>query len=328
MTRFEEHFVSDLSDFKMVVADVDKAIAALDAELLKYNPDQPRDRRGRFASGLGIGGSITPNTSVGLRVGKGDITLAPNDLQALKEGSAGVYMTGSTPDGQPIFTAERQALHDQIVAEATDGVNSTLNPTYYMLGGGPAAGKTTMLNSGEADVPGAADAVQINADDIKAKLPEYGPMIAAGNKEAAGYVHEESSYLAKRIQAASVETSRNIVLDGTGDSGVDSLAKKVGSAAKNGYRTVALYATVPTQVAIDRMIKRGMKTGRFVNKDVVTTTHENVSRVFPAAVNMFDEIKLFDTTEGVKLLATGTKGQLNILDAAGYSAFLAKGEGK
>ena len=309
MSRYEERFVTNIGDFEIVLDDADK-----------FN--RWHDEKGRFTSALRISSG-----GVGFRVGQGDITLPENDLIAMRAGSAGIYMTGRTADGQPIFTAERQALHDKIVADAVNGVTPTLNPTYYMLGGGPAAGKTTMLNSGKADVPGNSEAVHINADDVKTMLPEYEPMIAAGNKKAAGFVHEESSYLAKRIQSAAVETSRNIVLDGTGDSGAESLAKKVGSAKKQGYRTVGLYATVPTQVAVDRMITRGMKTGRFVPEIVVRTTHANVSKVFPAAVNMFDEIKLFDTTDGVKMLASGGNGILNILDQSGYDAFLAKGEG-
>jgi predicted ABC-type ATPase len=316
LSRFEERFVSDFSDFYMIVADTDKG-AGVDADLLKYNPDQPRDKQGRFAS-----------SNVGFRVGKGDITVSEQNFIDLQNGSAGKYMTGRTPEGQPIFTTERQALHDQIVADAVDGVPSTLNPTYYMLGGGPAAGKTRILETGQADVPDKTNAVHINADDIKEKLPEYAPMVAAKNEQAAGYVHEESSYLAKRIQAASVETSRNIVLDGTGDSGVDNLAKKVGSAKKQGYKTVAVYASVDTDVAVERMVRRYVRTGRLVPEPVVRETHANVSRIFPAAVNMFDSIKLFDTSDGPKLIATGQNGKLSILDQTKYSAFLAKGEGK
>jgi predicted ABC-type ATPase len=243
------------------------------------------------------------------------------------------------PDGSWGFTPERERLHRQIIQDTLRGVPRSDNPTLFMLGGGPAAGKSTMINSGGISVPTtgekdrsgkptAREAVLVNADEVKAALPEYHSMGKAGSS----FVHEESSWVAKQIQAAALAGKRDVVLDGTGDSKVQKLAAKIQQAREAGYRVEGHYATVPTDVAVARSEKRyqdGLargETGRHVPEEVVRGTHADVSRTLPQAHDLFDVVNLYDTMDGARLIATGTRGKpLNILDPAAYAAFLAKG---
>lgn len=260
------------------------------------------------------------------RPGMGDVGVSDEDFAAMAQGSAGPHILGRREDGSPIFTPERQALHDKIVSDIVDGVPSQSQPTYYMLGGGPAAGKSTMLNSGQVSVPTGKQAAQINADDIKEKIPEYDKMLKGGDKTAAAFTHEESSYLAKRAQAAAMERRQDVVLDGTGDSSESSLRGKVDKARKSGYRVEGIYATVPTAEAIRRSNDRGKETGRYVPESVIRGTHASVSRIFPAATKMFDRISLYDNSNGPRLIATASGGKLKIVDKDAYASFLAKGD--
>jgi predicted ABC-type ATPase len=77
-------------------------------------------------------------------------------------------------------------------------------------------------------------------------------------------------------------------------------------------------------VAIARANDRGRRTGRYVPETVIRQTHAGVSGVFPQVAGKFDEVNLFDTTGRPKLIAKGGKGKLDIIDQAGYDAFLAK----
>lgn len=77
---------------------------------------------------------------------------------------------------------------------------------------------------------------------------------------------------------------------------------------------------------MDRAIARGIKTGRVVPEEVIRGTHASVSRVMPQAIDAFDSVKLFDTTQGARLIAEGERGAFNVLDPVTYAKFLAKAD--
>ncbi len=266
-------------------------------------------------------GSGGASTGIPGEAGQGNIKITSDMAADFQGGSAAPHLR-QKPDGSYEFTPERQALHDKIVADAVSGVPTSADPTYYVMGGGPAAGKSTMLKDSKVSIPSKDKAVQVNPDDVKEKLPEWDRM--QGDTNRAAYTHEESSYIAKRIQAAAFETNRDVVADGTGDSSVSSMSNKIKKARDANYRVVGNYATVPTQVAIDRANARGARTGRYVPESVIRGTHAGVSDVLPKIASQFDEINLFDTTGDLVLLASGKNGKFTVNDQDGYNAFLAK----
>lgn len=298
------------------------ALKRLQAELLKYSPDQERDERGRFGSGSS-GSSTFRDTR---RAGTGR-SLSYKEVENFKGGSAAPYLV-SDGKGGTTFTAERQALHEEIINKALEGVPKSDDPTLHLLGGGPASGKSTMLSSGRVDVPVGREAVQINADDVKEQIPDYAAMVKSGDPRAAMFSHEESSYVAKEIQARAYANGQNVVLDGTGNSSIESLQGKIDTAHSYGYKVVGNYATVPSDIAVERANSRAARTGRVVPESVVREIHASVSTVFPQAASQFDKVNLWDNTgRSPVLLATGGGGKLDITDPAGYQAFLDKAKG-
>lgn len=247
-------------------------------------------------------------------------------LALFKGGSAEAHLV---PDGKGgmRFSDERQALHDEIVRDATAGIPSQAEPRYVMMGGGPAAGKSSILGKDGVDVPGEGEGVQIDSDGIKGKLPEYQRMTAAGNADAACFSHEESSFLAKRIQAQAFANRQHVVLDGTADSSDQSVRSKIGAARASGYKVEANYVTVDTNVAVQRATARAATTGRVVPETVIRQTHAGVSRTFPNVAGDFDSVTLFDNNGSTpRLIARGTRGSsLEVLDSGAYASFLAKG---
>lgn len=257
----------------------------------------------------------------GARAGMGDIKITDEMAAEMQGGSAAPFLV-KNENGDWEFTPERQALHDQIVKESVDGIPKSDNPTYVVMGGGPAAGKSTILESGEVKLP--KNTVEVNADNCKTKLPEWG----TAGADRASVTHAESSYLAKRTQAAAFERQQNIVLDGTGDTSVKSMSGKIDTAHAAGYRVEAHYVTLPTDLAVKNAFERGQKTGRFVPEEVVRTTHAGVSTTFPGVADKFDSVKVYDTTVfgAPKVIASGVSGTLTIIDQVAYDAFLAKGK--
>lgn len=178
------------------------------------------------------------------------------------------------------------------------------------MGGGPASGKSSVIASGDVDVPD--NRVQIDPDRAKKALPEYQKMVAAGDIEnAAGFAHEESSALAKRAYEKAAENNMNVCYDGTGDGSVKSVEKKLATARANGMKVEGVYVTCSTEEAIKRSDARAAKTGRKVNHETIRDTHKKVSQILPQVADKFDTVSLYDTGQGGKpvLIATGGNGK-------------------
>jgi predicted ABC-type ATPase len=230
-----------------------------------------------------------------------------------------------TKDGQ--WSPERQKLHQQIIAKHFEGKTPVQNPVSYVLGGGPASGKSSIVHGGHVAID--ANTVHIDSDAIKGMLPEYQQMVQANDHRAASHVHEESSYIANLIQEQGSQGKYNTLLDGTGDSGLDKLQRKVQKMREAGQKVIGHYVTVPTEVAIQRNIERAKKTGRLPPEDMLRNCHASVSQIVPKAVDgkFFDEFALWDTTNGVvKVASQQNGGQLQIHDPKLWQDFIAKGQ--
>jgi len=247
------------------------------------------------------------------------VTLSPSEFNEMSLFSGKGHIIGKTPEGAPIFTPQRQAIHNKILEETIGAATKSKDKTYNMLGGGPASGKTTALG----DMAGYADdaVAKIDPDAIKGKLPEYQDMVEAGDDFAAAFVHEESSYLAKRIQQAALERRVDVLLDGTGNGSKAGLSKKIKAAQENGYKVKGYYATIPIKEAIKRSTSRAAKSGRKVPLKQIVDTHAKVSDVFMTAVKEMDEVVLFDTSSTPRLIARGVGGKLEVVDQAAFTAF-------
>ncbi len=222
------------------------------------------------------------------------------------------------------LSAERQALHDAIIRDFfKDKVTyKGGKPTLVMSGGGPASGKSFIQKEANAEYGGDAT-ITVDPDEIKKLLPGYRDMCLKTDK-AAGYYHEESSALAKRIYQYAVDNGINVVYDGTGDGSENSVMKKIKVAQEEGYEVRARYVSVGIQEAINRNLSRyehavdmfnesrSDDTPRLPNEEIVITTHEKVSDISIAVANMFDSFELYDNngptgSKPVKI-ATSTKG--------------------
>lgn len=251
------------------------------------------------------------------RNGMGDIPIPV--LALIGHTSAALYLE---PDGQGSlrFTAARAALHDDIVRNFTRGIPKSQLATVYMLGGGPAAGKSTMLASGNLKIPtGGKAAVSVNPDEFKELLPEYQQRVKDGDLTAAAFVHEESSYLAKRILRAAIENGQDVVHDGVGVN----YERVIEEARPRGYTIRGYYAYLPDpEIAVKRAAERAKKTGRAVPESYIRERHRKISQIFPDAAKKLNSVELYDTSSEARLVAYGDNGALKILDAAAYEVFL------
>lgn len=288
--------------------------------LSKFNPyHKPAGPGGgQFTSASGGGGGVI---MVKDKLG--------NEAPVTENSSLAKFLV-KNPDGTYSLDPAREALHQQIVEQFLAGVSpSTGQPTMYMTGGGPASGKSSILVGGT--LPGQHDAVHVDPDAIKFQLPEFAEQLAAGNRGASSFVHEESSMVRKRLEAAAIAGNYNVVLDTTGDSSVDKLERNLANYRSAGYRVNAYYASNDVDLAIRLAHARGEKTGRYVPESFIRETHRAVSNTFIEATgrNLYDHVELYDTNQkgNPRLVAVGDRKSFSVKDQQLWKDFIAKGNG-
>lgn len=235
------------------------------------------------------------------------------------------------PESPSDWTPERQAMHREVIADATAAVPRSDEPTLYMMGGGPASGKGTITKSGQVKHPDKH--VRADPDEYKKDVPEYLSGLARGSETAAADAHEESSYLNKQVMAAARGGGQDVVWDGTGDNSIEKLEKAVMPFREAGYKVQADYVTVDTETAVARALAaakdpKSDRYGRIVPEEHIRGIHASVSQIWPEAVRrgLFDRSDLYDTnTKGKAIkIASAVGSQLTIHDQAAYDRFLAK----
>lgn len=234
------------------------------------------------------------------------------------------------------LTPEREATHREIIDKLLTGkVPVEGQATMTMLGGGPASGKSSVMNP---DTSRDKHAVTIDPDMMKSMLPGYSEL-AKTDTRAADFYHEESSLLAKRFAATAYSENYNAVFDGTGDGSNKSVQKKIQEAKSAGYRVEAKYVSIDTDEAVRRNQKRyddavaKGETPRLPPVEMVRATHTKCTDISVDVAAEFDHIEIWDNNGArgqQKMIATGGSGK-GLMAVAGQEAafdrYLSKGAG-
>jgi predicted ABC-type ATPase len=224
------------------------------------------------------------------------------------------------------YSTERAKVHLQIRDALFKGKTPVLTPTAYLIGGGPASGKSTLVKEGMGIL--GKNTVMINSDDIKTYLPEYNDAKLAGVLEPGTFVHEESSQLAKELAYEAGKGGYNLLLDGSGDGGIESLERKLNNMRASAQKVVGIYVTCPIKTALERNLSRAEKTGRKVPPSLLEETYKGVSRAVPKAIarGLFDEFTLYDSRKAhVVKVASATRTKLRVHDKKLWKEFLDQG---
>lgn len=236
-------------------------------------------------------------------------------------------------DKRSRWTNPSRLLHKKIIDEHLAHAKNVDKPRLVFIAGGPASGKSTIVEGDNSVVSLPEDPVTIDVDKIKSMIPAYQERVAAGDPSAASYVHEESSALGSTIRKLAVKQGSNVVLDGVGNSSFTRVQAKIEDARKRGYKIEAHYVTIPTDVAIERNHARFKETGRLVPDSVIENAHRKVTDTVLASIEagLFDEFDLWDTDTNFGppvLIATARGTELNVVDQERWDKFVSKGTKK
>jgi predicted kinase len=162
------------------------------------------------------------------------------------------------------YLPDRQKLHDKIVADLFDSVKCVAKgqPIAIFTGGSPASGKSFFIKK-NAQYLNSDSIFHLDADEIRAKLPEY----EGWNANA---THEETSSIVNQIleRLGDGACRYDFIYDGTMNK-----AKKYFSLIKKvmlmGYKVYIIFMDIPYEEAKRRALERYKRTGRFVPMEVI-----------------------------------------------------------
>ncbi|WP_282782237.1 zeta toxin family protein [Phaeodactylibacter xiamenensis] len=192
-----------------------------------------------------------------------------------------------TKDGE--YTAERKKLHDKIITEEVEG-NACIRreaPIAILTGGLPGSGKSTYIRNNKDWMTNPA-IFKIDADDIRAKLPEYKGWNAS-------QTHSETQDLTKTLlnKVGKFGCSFDVIYDGTMNK-----SKKykplIDTLKKEGYRVFIMFMKVDKETSMERAMGRYKRSGRYVPRFVIEEGAENGLAAFNELKNEVDGYVLVD----------------------------------
>lgn len=256
-----------------------KARLGKDAE---FEAKHPRDKGGKFAES---GGGADAGKDANVPAKRQWVDHAPGlPLDTMEH--------WTKPDGS--WDPERAKLHQQIISESLDHVKAPeagAQPQAVVMMGGTASGKSTFAKAFDDGT-----LVRVDADAVKKRLPEFGQALAASAKDAAYMVHEESSYLAKRIRDLAMEQGKNILFDGTG-ANAKNYSDMIERLQAKGYKVTLVMSDIPVEMAVQRAAGRAERSGRMVPEDVIRKIYDSLRPNFVKLAAKADSFQLWDNSE-------------------------------
>lgn len=191
------------------------------------------------------------------------------------------------------FTPERKELHERIKADIRRNVlciTPQEKPIAIITGGLPGSGKTFFLKK-YAPYMNDESILKIDADSIRAKLPEYRGWNASAT-------HKESSRLVSEIlEEVGTPCVTDILYDGTMNKSKN-YKPLINQLKRLGYRTFIIFLDIPLDVAKKRVLKRYAETGRYVPNYVLENSAKTDKQVYHELKSMVDGYMTVDGVTG------------------------------
>ena len=221
---------------------------------------------------------------------------------------------------------DRKRLHQQIIGDILSRQPYSQNRRVYMLGGGPANGKSSLIKSGL--LPHPENALKIDVDEIKLMLPEYQYMLTKRESLAAPIVHVESANIGHDLRSYALESGYDIVWDGIANESLEHRMEAALELKSYGHHCRVDYVTLDMALSLELAELRYQRTGRRVPESVIKEKNRSVAELVPQLIKhqVFDELYLWDTNihNQPRLILSQKNGKLEVADQALYNNFKMK----
>jgi predicted ABC-type ATPase len=202
------------------------------------------------------------------------------------------------------YYPERKKLHKKIIDSFKEDLVCIENdePIAILMGGSPASGKSTFLKK-YAPYLLKEEILKVDADEIRAKLPEYKGWNATST-------HLETKDIVNTLlsdRTIGIPCKYDIIYDGTMNS-TKSYIPLIELLKKLGYKIFIVYIDkVDEDIIRKRSLERYKKSGRFVPMAVIDD-------FFTKGKTALNELK--DKTDGY-MIVDGSSGDYSIIDKGG-----------
>ena len=202
------------------------------------------------------------------------------------------------------YTPKRKSLHREIMNDFKKDLVCIDNaePIAILMGGSPASGKSTFLRK-YAPYLLKEEILRVDADEIRAKLPEYKGYNAT-------QTHLETKDIVNTLlsdRTIGIPCKYDIIYDGTMNS-TKSYLPLVELLKSLGYKIFIVYIDkVPEEVIKKRALERYQKSGRFVPMEVIDD-------FFGKGKTALNELK--EKTDGY-MIVDGSDGDYKIIEKGG-----------
>ena len=196
-------------------------------------------------------------------------------------------------------------------------------PICFIYGGGSTSGKSTVVNSIFTPFIQSTGLrfANMDCDDLKMELPEYGMFKQENPKTVAGRVHRESSDLCRECINALIENRKCFTYDSVmGDA--RQTRELMDRMAAKGYEIQVICTDVPVREALERSKKRE----RIIGENIVIDAHARFASAFPRVIThpAITSYKLFDNSQPPGQPPTLIMDQNGIHNQELYNRFLTK----
>jgi predicted ABC-type ATPase len=202
------------------------------------------------------------------------------------------------------YYPERKKLHNKIIESFKEDLICIENdePIAILMGGSPASGKSTFLRK-YAPYLLKEEILKVDADEIRAKLPEYKGWNATST-------HLETKDIVNTLlsdRTIGIPCKYDIIYDGTMNS-TKSYLPLIELLKKLGYKIFIVYIDkVEEEVIKKRALERYQKSGRFVPMAVIDD-------FFTRGKSALNELK--DKADGY-MIVDGSRGDYDIIERGG-----------
>lgn len=236
------------------------------------------------------------------------LNLKPGEVsrQELRDAIIGYFLRGGN---------DRKALSDVQEPQSQD------NPLVVFMGGGGAAGKTSLLNReiAKGNIPDEGRVLS-NPDEIREFLPEYDLLNSLNDARSSVITHTEASKIADEIERKARQNSFPLVIDGTMKNAEKALARIEGL-REEGYRVKMIAVTIDPYEALIRSFVRGKSSKRYVPPDVLLGAHKGFNSALPAYIEALgDDLVIYDNSPRNPILLSAEdilSGQFSEVSARG-----------
>jgi predicted ABC-type ATPase len=204
------------------------------------------------------------------------------------------------------YTAERKKLHEEIIKDFKDDVIciDKGKPIAVLMGGSPASGKSTFLKKYRPYLL-SDNLFKVDADEIRARLPEYKGWNAT-------QTHEETGDIVKTLisdKNIGIPCKFDFIYDGTMTS-VKKYLALIDLLKSEGYEVFVVFiSNIPQADVKKRALERYQKSGRFVPMMVVDDFYKNGEDTFKQVKTQVDGYIVVD----------GSTFDYNVMEKGGKS---------